>query len=67
MHNPIPGTWTAVIFTVSNAPYFGPVQFSYFTQQFHPAGSVSPSSRTLSLDTVSGDELINIPCTYKVG
>ena len=56
-----------MIFTVSNAPYLGPVQFSYFTQQFHPAGSVSPSSRTLSLDTVSGDELINIPYTYKVG
>jgi hypothetical protein len=47
VHNPIAGTWTAVIFTVSNAPYFGPVQFSYFAQQFHPAGSVSPSSRTL--------------------
>jgi subtilisin family serine protease len=47
VHNPMPGTWTAVIFTVSNAPYFGPVQFSYFTQQFHPAGSVSPSSLTL--------------------
>ena len=47
VHNPMAGTWTAVIFTVSNAPYFGPVQFSYFTQQFHSAGSVSPSSRTL--------------------
>ena len=32
VHNPIAGTWTAVIFTVSNAPYFGPVQFSYFTR-----------------------------------
>ena len=29
VHNPMAGTWTAVIFTVSNAPYFGPVQFSY--------------------------------------
>jgi len=48
VHNPIAGTWAAVIFTVSNAPYFGPVQFSYITQQFHPAGSVSPSSRTLA-------------------
>jgi hypothetical protein len=47
VHNPMAGTWTAVIFTVSNAPYFGPVQFSYFTQQFHTAGSVAPSSRTL--------------------
>ena len=37
-----------MIFTVSNAPYFGPVQFAYFTQNFHAAGSVSPSSRTLA-------------------
>ena len=48
VHNPIAGTWTAVIFTVSNAPYFGPVQFSYFSQNFHAAGSVSPSSLTLA-------------------
>ncbi len=48
VHNPTPGTWTAVIFTVSNAPYFGPVQFSYSTEQFHPAGTVSPSSLTLA-------------------
>jgi len=48
VHNPIPGTWTAVIFTVSNAPYFGPVQFSYQAQQFHPAGSATPSSLTLA-------------------
>ncbi|MBO0814668.1 MAG: peptidase, partial [Actinobacteria bacterium] len=47
VHNPMPGTWTAVIFTVNTAQYFGPVQFSYFAQKFHPAGSVSPSSRTL--------------------
>jgi subtilisin family serine protease len=47
VHNPIPGTWTAVIFTVSNAPYFGPVQFSYSTEIFHAVGSVSPSSLTL--------------------
>jgi subtilisin family serine protease len=49
VHNPIPGTWTAVIFTVSNAPYFGaPIRFSYSTEQFHPAGSVTPSSLTLA-------------------
>jgi subtilisin family serine protease len=48
VHNPMAGTWTAVIFTVSNAPYFGPVQFSYFAQNFHAAGSVSPSSLTLA-------------------
>ena len=48
VHNPIPGTWTAVIFTVSNAPYFGPVQFSYTTEQFHSAGSVTPASLALA-------------------
>ncbi len=48
VHNPMPGTWTAVIFTVSNAHYFGPVQFSYSTEVFHSAGSVSPSSLTLA-------------------
>ena len=48
VHNPIAGTWTAVLFTTSAAPYFGPVQFSYSTQDFHPAGSVSPSSQTLA-------------------
>jgi hypothetical protein len=47
VHNPAAGTWTAVIFTVSNAPYFGPVQFGYFTQKFHQAGTVSPASLTL--------------------
>ena len=48
VHNPMVGTWTAVIFTVSNAPYFGPVKFSYFAEKFQSAGSVSPSSQTLA-------------------
>lgn len=48
VHNPMAGTWTAVIFTVSTAPYFGPVQFNYFGQNFHAAGSVSPSTLTLA-------------------
>jgi subtilisin family serine protease len=57
VHNPMAGTWTAVIFTVQpNSPYpplpanpyFGVVQFSYSTQQFHQAGTVSPSSLTLA-------------------
>ncbi len=47
VHNPMAGTWTAVIFTVSTAPYFGTVKFSYQTEQNHSAGSVSPSSSTL--------------------
>jgi hypothetical protein len=45
--HPAAGVWTAVIFTVSNAPYFGPVQFAYTTQAFHSTGSVSPSALTL--------------------
>jgi Subtilase family/Peptidase inhibitor I9 len=48
VHQPTPGTWTAVIFTVSNARYFGPVQFSYSTEKFHRAGAVSPSARRLA-------------------
>jgi subtilisin family serine protease len=48
VHNPIPGTWTAVIFTVSTGPFFGSVKFSYSTERFHAAGTVSPSSRTLA-------------------
>jgi subtilisin family serine protease len=48
VHQPMAGTWTAVIFTVSNAPYTGPVKFSFATEKFHSAGSVSPASRTLA-------------------
>ncbi len=42
------GTWTAVIYTVNFAQYFGPIQFSYTTQDFHVAGSVSPASQVLA-------------------
>jgi hypothetical protein len=48
VRKPTAGTWTAVIFTVSNAPYFGPVKFNYATERFHSTGSISPSSRTLA-------------------
>jgi hypothetical protein len=48
VHNPKAGTWTAVIFTVSTAPYFGAVQFSYSTDVNHSTGSVSPASKTLA-------------------
>jgi hypothetical protein len=48
VRQPIAGTWTAVIFSASNAPYSGPVQYSYATEDFHPSGSVSPASRKLA-------------------
>ena len=60
VHNPMPGAWTAVIFTVSNLPYFGPVQFSYSADQFHSAGSVSPSFLTLAPGQ-SGTFRVSIP------
>jgi hypothetical protein len=48
VRQPAAGTWTAVIWTPGNAKYFGPVRFSYATEAFHTAGSVSPGSRTLA-------------------
>ena len=48
VREPMAGTWTAVIYTASNAKYFGSVQFSYTTEDFHTAGSVSPASQTLA-------------------
>lgn len=48
VRQPMAGTWTAVIYTASNAKYFGPVQYSYSTEDFHTAGSVSPASQTLA-------------------
>jgi hypothetical protein len=48
VRQPASGTWTAVIWTPGTAQYFGPVQFSYASEDFHTAGSVSPRSRTLA-------------------
>jgi hypothetical protein len=49
VHDPLPGTWTAVLWTQRNATaYAGPVQFSFSTRRFVPAGEVSPGSRTLA-------------------
>ena len=48
VRQPTAGTWTAVIWTPGNAKYFGPVKFSYATENFHTAGSVWPASRTLA-------------------
>jgi len=48
VRQPAAGTWTAVIWTPGNAKYFGPVRFSYATEDFHTAGSLWPGSRTLA-------------------
>jgi subtilisin family serine protease len=49
VRKPMAGTWTAVIFTVHNAAvYSGAVNFSFLTEKFHTAGSVSPASATLA-------------------
>jgi subtilisin family serine protease len=48
VRQPMAGTWTAVIFTVSGEQYSGPVKYSYSTENFHTAGSVSPASKTLA-------------------
>jgi hypothetical protein len=48
VRKPKAGTWTAVIFTVSNAQYVGPVKFSYSTERFNQTGTVSPASRRLA-------------------
>ena len=48
VRHPSAGTWTAVIFTVSNAPYFGSVKFAFSSEAFQQAGSVSPAKLTLS-------------------
>jgi hypothetical protein len=48
IRQPAAGTWTAVIFTVSNAQDSGNVQFAFATQHFASTGSVSPASRTLN-------------------
>lgn len=48
VRQPMDGTWTAVIYTASNAQYFGPVQYSYIAQDFHTAGTVSPASQRLA-------------------
>jgi hypothetical protein len=49
VRHPMAGTWTAVIYTVSYAPYLNnPIQFAYSAERFHAAGSVSPASQTLA-------------------
>lgn len=46
--HPPAGTWTTVIYTTSAAKYFGTVLYSYTSQDFHTAGSVSPASERLA-------------------
>ena len=48
VRHPAAGTWTAFIFTASNAPYFGSVKFAFSSEAFQQAGSVLPGKLTLS-------------------
>ena len=43
VRHPPPGTWTAVIFTVTTLRTSGPVQFNFATERFHSTGSISPA------------------------
>src|SRR5439155_24016084 len=48
VHDPLPGTWTAVIWAIENASvYTGGVQFSFSSSRFEPFGRVSPSSQVI--------------------
>jgi hypothetical protein len=55
VHDPVPGTWTAVIWAIKNGSvYNGPVNFAFWTQRFESFGSVSPASRTLAPGQTAG-------------
>lgn len=48
VHNPTPGTWTAIMSSVNVAnPYSGTVRFSFSTQRFESGGSVTPSRQVV--------------------
>ncbi|HYW27725.1 MAG TPA: S8 family serine peptidase [Terriglobales bacterium] len=49
VHDPMPGTWTAVLWSIRSGPaaYHGSVQFAFSSSVFEPFGRVSPSSRVL--------------------
>ena len=49
VHDPMPGTWTALIWSTKNgaAAYNGSVQFAFSSSQFEPFGRVSPASRVI--------------------
>jgi hypothetical protein len=48
VHDPAPGTWTAVIWNLkTGTQYNGSVNFAFWTQRFESFGSVSPANRTL--------------------
>jgi hypothetical protein len=48
VHDPAPGTWTAVFWTLATTNgYQGPVHFRFTTQRFRPIGTVSPRSQRI--------------------
>jgi Subtilase family/Peptidase inhibitor I9 len=46
VHDPAPGTWTAIIF-LRDGTFTGPVQWQFIAQDFGTVDSVSPSTLTL--------------------
>jgi hypothetical protein len=69
--NPVPGTWTAVIWTLVNSKvvtsqYSGSVNFTFNTQKFGTFGSISPRSRTLKSGQTSGFD-VRVPTSSQPG
>jgi len=67
VHDPAPGTWTAVIWSQkAGTGYTGTVQFSFASRRFVPAGQVSPASRRLA-PGASGSFTVRLPVPANAG
>ncbi|TMC02742.1 MAG: hypothetical protein E6J41_29425 [Chloroflexi bacterium] len=67
VHDPAPGTWTAVLWTQKNGTaYTGTVQFSFASRRFVPAGAVAPASRLLA-PGASGSFTVRVPLPADAG
>jgi len=63
VHDPMAGTWTAVIWSIKNATvYNGDVSFQFTTQRFAALGAVSPAVRTIQPgQTASFEVRVSLP------
>ena len=67
VHDPAPGTWTAVLWTQKNGTaYTGTVQFSFASRRFAPVGAVAPASRLLA-PGASGSFTVRLPLPADAG